>query len=488
MVLSAAKVAGATAAQTMVASAKAEIVEPNGFVLMDVLLRDSGGPAYSLKKTGSWQLTASIGPAAAPREHACLGPRRRFNKRGQRGRRAVPGPLAGVKILDCTSVVLGPYAAQQLGDFGADVIKVEPPDGDTTRQLGRRRHDGMAAFFLGCNRNKRSIVLDLKNAAGRSALLRLAGSADVLMHNFRPEPAARLGISYEIFTKSNPRLVYLATYGFRADGPLGSKAAYDDIIQAGCGIAMLQAVVADEPHFVPTVMADKTGSNCVVSAVLAALYEREKSGRGQAVEVPMFESLVAFTMVEHLYGETFVPGIECMGYRRLLNKNRGPYKSKDGYFAMLPYTDANWRELCALIGRPEILEDPCFKSTALRLANIEVVYATLAEICSTRANAEWIDLLKNSNVPHGPVQSIEDLLDDRQLAATGFWKEFDHPSEGRMRMPDIPPRFSRTEPDIRRLPPRLGEHSVEILAEAGLAQAEIDALIAAGATRDGRAA
>ena len=397
------------------------------------------------------------------------------------------GPLAGVKILDCTSVVLGPYAAQQLGDLGAEVIKVEPPEGDTTRQLGPRRHDGMAAFFLGCNRNKRSIVLDLKQDAGRRALQRLAKDADVLMHNFRPEPAARLGCSYQVFSGVNPRLIYLATYGFRADGPLGAKAAYDDIIQAGCGITMLQAVVADEPHFVPTVMADKTGSNCVVSAVLAALYEREKSGRGQAVEVPMFESLVAFTMVEHLYGESFVPAVERMGYRRLLNKHRGPYKSKDGYFAMLPYTDANWRELCTLIGRPEILEDPRFKSTAIRLANIEVVYATLAAICLTRTNAEWTELLEDSNVPHGPVQSIEDLLEDRQLAATGFWKEFDHPSEGRIRMPDIPPRFSRTAPDIRRLPPRLGEHSVEILSEAGLSQGEIEALIATGATRDGRA-
>src|SRR5207248_10125575 len=186
-------------------------------------------------------------------------------------------------------------------------------EGDTTRQLGPRRHEGMAAFFLGCNRNKRSLVLDLKNPAGRDALLRLAENADVLMHNFRPEPAARLGVTYEAFAQSNPRLVYLATYGFRAEGPMGAKAAYDDIIQAGCGIAMLQAVVADEPHFVPTVLADKTGSNCVVSAVLAALYEREKSGRGQAIEVPMFESLVAFTMVEHLYGESFVPAVERMG-------------------------------------------------------------------------------------------------------------------------------------------------------------------------------
>jgi crotonobetainyl-CoA:carnitine CoA-transferase CaiB-like acyl-CoA transferase len=398
----------------------------------------------------------------------------------------VAGPLAGVRILDCTSVVLGPYAAQQLGDLGADVVKIESPEGDTTRQLGPRRHEGMAAFFLGCNRNKRSLVLDLKNGAGRNALLRLAETADVLMHNFRPEPAARLGVSYEVFAKINPRLIYLATYGFRADGPMGAKAAYDDIIQAGCGIAMLQAVIADEPHFVPTLMADKTGSNCVLSAVLAALYEREKSGRGQAVEVPMFESLVAFTMVEHLYGGAFVPPVERMGYRRLLNKNRGPYKSKDGYFAMLPYSDANWRELCTLIGRPEILDDPRFKTTAVRLANIGVVYATLAEICLTRTNAEWIELLKNSNVPHGPVQSIEELLDDRQLAATGFWKEFEHPTEGRIRMPDIPPRFSRTEPDIRRLPPRLGEHSVEILAEAGWSQSEIDALVASGATRDGR--
>jgi crotonobetainyl-CoA:carnitine CoA-transferase CaiB-like acyl-CoA transferase len=398
----------------------------------------------------------------------------------------LPGPLAGVKILDCTSVVLGPYAAQQLGDLGADVVKIEPPEGDTTRQLGPRRNAGMAAFFLGCNRNKRSIVLDLKNEAGRRALRKLAENVDVLMHNFRREPAARLAMSYETFAKANPRLIYLSTYGFRAEGPMGPKAAYDDIIQAGCGIAMLQAVVAGEPHFVPTVMADKTGSNCVVSAVLAALYEREKSGRGQAVEVPMFESLVAFAMVEHLYGETFVPAIDGMGYKRLLNAARGPYRTKDGYFALLPYTDANWRELCALIDRPEILKDPNFQSTAVRLANIGTVYATLAEICRARTNAEWTALLKGSNIPHGPVQSLEDLLEDEQLAATGFWKEFDHPTEGRIRMPDIPPRFSRSEPDIRRLPPRLGEHSVAILAEAGFSRADIDELIASGATRDGR--
>ncbi len=399
------------------------------------------------------------------------------------------GPLAGVRILDCTSVVLGPWAAQQLGDLGADVIKIEPPEGDTTRQLGPKRNPGMAAFYLGCNRNKRSIVLDLKKDDGRKALFKLAETADVLMHNYRPEPAARLGVSYEALAKINPRLVYLATYGYRADGPMGPKAAYDDIIQAASGMASLQTVVAGAPRFLPTIVADKTSSNGVVAAVLAALYERERSGQGQAIEVPMFETLVAYVMVEHLYGETFRPAApEGAGYRRLLNKERRPYPSKDGFFALLPYTDANWREFTDLVGRPDIMADPRFASLATRLANIEVVYATLAEICATRTNAEWIALLKPSNIPHGPVQTLEDLLHDEQLEATGFWKEVEHPTEGPIRMTDIPPRFSRTKPEVRRLQPNLGEHSREILAEAGYGEREIDALLASGVTREGRKA
>ncbi len=395
------------------------------------------------------------------------------------------GPLAGVRILDCTSVVLGPWAAQQLGDLGADIIKIESPDGDTTRQLGPRRNKNMAAFFLGCNRNKRSIVLDLKKDDGRAALFRLAKTADVLMHNYRPEPAARLGVPYEAFEKINKRLIYIATYGYRADGPMGPKAAYDDIIQAGSGLASLQTVVAGAPRFLPTIVADKTSSNAVVAAVLAALYEREKSGLGQAVEVPMFESLVSYVMVEHLYGESFVPAIDTAGYKRVLNKERRPYPSKDGFFALLPYNDANWHEFCQLVGRPEIMQDPRFQSLEARLTNVEVVYATLAEICATRTNAEWVALLKTSNVPHGPVNTLEDLFSDPQLQATGFWKEVDHPTEGKLRMPDIPPRFSRTPGEIRYLQPRLGEHSVEILREGGFSAAEIDAMLATGATRDG---
>ena len=264
------------------------------------------------------------------------------------------GPLAGVRILDCTTVVLGPWAAQQLGDLGADVVKIEPPEGDTTRQLGPARNPGMAAFYLGCNRSKRSIVLDLKQDAGRNALFKLAETADVLMHNYRPEPAKRLGVEYEAFEKINPRLVYLATYGYRSAGPMGPKAAYDDIIQAGSGLAALQSVVAGQPRFLPTIVADKTSSNGVVSALLAGLFARERTGKGQAIEVPMFETLVSFVMVEHLYGETFRPALETAGYKRVLNKERRPYPSKDGYFALLPYTDGHWKEFCGLVGRPDL--------------------------------------------------------------------------------------------------------------------------------------
>jgi len=394
----------------------------------------------------------------------------------------MPGPLDGVRILDCTSVVLGPWAAQQLGDLGADVIKIESPEGDTTRLLGPRRHDGMAAFYLGCNRNKRSLVLDLKQAAGKRALFQLARSADVLMHNFRGEPAARLGLGYDAFERINPRLIYLATYGYRADGPYGNKAAYDDIIQAGAGFAWLQTAVATAPRFLPTIVADKTSSNGVVSAVLAALYARERTGVGQAVEVPMFETLAYFVMVEHLYGETFVPAIDTAGYKRILNSQRRPYATRDGFLAILPYTDGHWREFCALVGRVDLQQDPRFTSITNRLANVEAYYATLGEIALTRTNAEWLELLGSSNVPHGPVNSLEDLLTDPQLEATGFWKVVEHPSEGTLRMPDIPPRFSKTPPEIRRLQPRLGEHSVEILREAGFTQSAIDAMLATGAT------
>jgi crotonobetainyl-CoA:carnitine CoA-transferase CaiB-like acyl-CoA transferase len=340
----------------------------------------------------------------------------------------------------------------------------------------------MAAFFLGCNRNKRSLVLDLKQEAGRRTLLRLAGRADVLMHNFRPEPAARLGMDYAAFEQANPRLVYCATYGYRAAGPWGHKAAYDDIIQAGAGLAGLQSALVGHPRYVPTIVADKTSSLNLLAAILAALYARERTGRGQAIEVPMFESVVHFAMVEHLYGETFVPALDSAGYKRILNPRRHPYATRDGWLAVLPYTDAHWREFCEVCGRTDLLADPRFTTLALRLANVEAYYGTLAEIVATRTTAEWMALLGRSNVPHGPVNRLEDLFRDPQLLATGFWKTIEHPTEGRLRATDVPARFSRTPGEIRLPQPRLGEHSLEVLREAGFAEGEIQALLEARVT------
>ena len=383
-------------------------------------------------------------------------------------------------------MVLGPWAAQQLGDLGADVVKIEPPEGDTTRQLGPMRNPDMGAFYLAVNRNKRSIVLDLKQESARGVLRRLAEGADVLLHNYRPQAARRLGMSYEIFRAINPGIVYVGTYGFRAAGPYGDKPAYDDIIQAASGLTSLQASIFGEPKYVPTIVADKTSSMTVLVAVLAALYHKARTGEGQEVEVPMLESMAAWVMVEHLYGETFVPPIESVGYKRVLNRYRRPFKTKDGYLAILPYTDQNWRDFFTIAGRPDLLEDPRFKTLGTRLKHIEFLYEELGKIATTRTNAEWLDELDRRNIPGMIVNSLESLLRDPHLEATGFWQIMEHPTEGTLRLPGIPAAYSKTPASIRRLPPRLGEHSVEILREAGLGAPEIDALLASGATRGAR--
>ena len=396
------------------------------------------------------------------------------------------GPLTGVRVVDCTTVVLGPWAAQQLGDLGADVVKIEPPEGDTTRQLGPMRNPGMGAFYLAVNRNKRSIVLDLKQDSARQVLRRLAEGADVLLHNYRPRAARRLGMSYETFSAINPGIVYVGTYGFRAAGPYGDKPAYDDIIQAASGLTSLQASLFGEPKYVPTIVADKTSSMTVLVAVLAALYHKARTGEGQEVEVPMLESMAAWVMVEHLYGETFVPPIESVGYKRVLNRYRRPFKTKDGYLAILPYTDQNWRDFFTIVGRQDLLDDPRFKTLGTRLKHIEILYEELGKIATTRTSAEWLVELDRRNIPGMVVNSLESLLRDPHLEATGFWQIMEHPTEGTLRLPGIPAAYSKTPASIRRLPPRLGEHSVEILREAGLGATEIDALLASGATREAR--
>ena len=390
------------------------------------------------------------------------------------------GALDGIRVVDLTTVILGPWASQMMGDMGADVIKVETLDGDITRKLGPHRNEGMAALFLATNRNKRSIALDLNQPEGLEALLAVIKTADVFIHNLRPKVCARLGLGYERFEKEQPDLVYCATYGFRADGPMADKPAYDDVIQAASGLADLQAAVSDQPRYVPTVMADKTTAYNVVSAVLAGLLRRARAGGGQSIEVPMFESLVDFVMVEHLYGASFDPPIDRMGYARILTTERKPYRTLDGhYLAVLPYTDQNWRDFFKVAGQEALYDKPCFATIATRVAHSSEIYALLEQIVATRTAADWQTDLDARHIPAMLVNTKEMLLESEQLNATGFWKMVDHPTEGRLRMTDPPIRFSASPSSIRRMPPQLGQQSAEILAEAGYSSDQIERLLRA---------
>jgi crotonobetainyl-CoA:carnitine CoA-transferase CaiB-like acyl-CoA transferase len=393
------------------------------------------------------------------------------------------GALDGIRIIDLTTVILGPWAAQMLGDMGADVIKVETPMGDMTRYNGPRHSDDMGAFYLGANRNKRSVVIDLSTEEGKEALFKLVGTADVFMHNFRPKVCKKLGLEYEKFAEANPDLIYCAAFGFNSDGPMADRPAYDDIIQAASGMTDLLSVIGGEPRFVPTIMADKTSSFHVVSAIMAGLLHRERGGTGQAIEVPMFEGLVDFVMVEHLFGETFDPPIGDMGYTRLLNTSRRPYATKDGYLAVLPYSDQNWQDLFDVAGRDDLKTDPRFGDIAQRTKHSQEVYDILGQIIATKTSAEWQSALDARHVPVQVVVTKEELLDHEQLTATGFWQKKEHPTEGTMRYPSPPVQFSKTPSSVRRLQPRLGEHSREILTEAGYSDAEIDALMTSGVSK-----
>ncbi len=392
------------------------------------------------------------------------------------------GPLTGVKILEMTAVVLGPWACQILADMGAEVIKVEPPRGDSNRTLGASRSKGMSALYLTCNRNKRSVVLDVKQPAARAAVLKIAESCDVVIHNNRAQVMDKLGLAYKDFRAVNPKIIYCGTYGYGRKGPYGSRGALDDSIQAISGIAMLNEMVLGEPRYLPTVVADKTTAMAVVQAVTAALYSRERTGRGQEIEVPMFETMVYFVMAEHLWGMSFEPPIGSAGYTRLMSYHRKPYKTLDGYIAILPYLDNHWETFCKVSGHPELISDPRFRTLNSRVTNIDDTYSETAKIMATRTTGEWLAIFGETSVPTNAVNSLEDLVRDPHLKAVDFWQEVEHPTEGRLRMTRFPYTFSETPAGVRRLQPRLGEHSVEVLREAGLAQADIDAMLASGAT------
>ncbi|MFV0473259.1 MAG: CaiB/BaiF CoA transferase family protein [Pikeienuella sp.] len=392
------------------------------------------------------------------------------------------GPLEGLRVIDMTSVLMGPYATQVLGDFGADVIKVEAPDGDLVRQIGPTRNKGMGPIYLNVNRSKRSISLDLKTDAGREALLRLVAGADVLTYNIRPQAMARLGLSSEAVSRANPRIIQAAMVGHGQGGPYAARPAYDDLIQGGACIPYLYArVTGGRPSYVPAAIADRIVGLAAVNAILAAVVERDRSGQGQVVEIPMYETMVSMIMADHLGGLTYEPPLDRGGYARHLSPDRRPYATKDGHVCALIYNDGHWRRFFAAIGRPETpAADPRYASFSARMAHIDEVYAELGEIFLTRTSAEWLKLLEEADIPAMRMNDFESILADPHLKAVDFFAEVDHPTEGRIRSMAVPARFSRSGVKPERLAPRQGEQGPEVLAEAGYSAEEIDAMIAAG--------
>jgi crotonobetainyl-CoA:carnitine CoA-transferase CaiB-like acyl-CoA transferase len=389
------------------------------------------------------------------------------------------GPLAGIRVVDVTIAVLGPVATQILGDMGAEVIKVEEPAGDPTRYLGPARHPGMAAYFLNVNRNKKSLVLDLKRPAAQAAMLKLAATADVFVHNLRPGAATRLGIDYQTLAAANPRLVYAWASGYRPDSASRDRAAFDDVIQGESGVAALNKGADGEPRYVPMVVCDKVCGNVLAGAVAMALYARERTGRGQEVHVPMMETMSAFTLVDHLWHGVFGEPEKGLGYPRMLTPYRRPYATRDGHVCLLATTDRQWRSLFAAIDCPELADDPRFSTIERRTANIDELYTLLAERIRSRTTAEWRARLDEFDVPSGGVNDLEGLLADPYLRETGFFQPLQHPSEGPTVTMAIPVSFSASPGDIRLPPPRLGEHNAEILGELGYSGDEVDEIIGA---------
>jgi len=401
---------------------------------------------------------------------------------------SVPSPgapaLHGIRVLDLSSVVFGPYASQILADYGADVVKVEPPDGDSTRRTGPAQEPGLAAVFLGVNRNKRSIVLDLKQAKAREVLLTLAAQADVLMHSMRQAKMQALGLGPQVLCNRNKRLIYAALHGFGTGGAYDGLPAYDDIIQGLSGAADLAGRQAGEPRYLPTIAADKTCGLIAAHAILAALFQRERTGLGQAIEVPMFEAMASYVLVEHYYGRHLAdaPGRHGPGYPRVLTAWRRPYATRDGHVCLMPYTDAHWRTFFKHAGRPDLARDARFATIAARTEHIDVLYGLVAGIVAEHCTAHWLDLCAKLQIPASRINRLEDLENDPHLRSVNFFVPVRSRAGHAYQYVRNPVRMQASQVDPA-MAPRLGEHTREVLAQAGLDAAHINDLLASGAAR-----
>jgi hypothetical protein len=394
------------------------------------------------------------------------------------------GPLTGITVVDLTTVVMGPYATQILGDLGAEVIKVEAPGGDNVRYVGPMRNRGMGHMFLHLNRNKKSVVLDLKQAPGRDALLRIAAKADVLIYNIRPQAMQRLRLGYADVAAANPGIIYVGAYGYGQQGPYAARPAYDDLIQGMTGIPWLaQQAGSADPRYIPATLADRIVGLHAVYAVTTALYHRERTGKGQSVEVPMFECMSQMILGDHLGGRTFEPPLGTSGYARVLAPERRPFRTRDGYVCALMYNDKQWQSFFRLIDRDDLFRgDPRFNTHENRSSRIAEANAFVAGEMLKRTTAEWLTALNAADIPCAPMNSIDEVIDDEHLNRTGFICKEMHPSEGPLRTTNAATQWSHTPTAPQRGAPRLGEHGFEVLRGAGYSDEEIREMAASCVT------
>ncbi len=388
------------------------------------------------------------------------------------------GPLSGVRILDLSTVVMGPYATMILANLGADIIKLESPAGDIMRQVGPMNNELMGHSFINANHGKRSLVLDLKKPESRSAALKLAELADVFVHNIRPAALTRLGLDYESVSEVNPRIIFAAAVGFGSGGRYSGKPAYDDLIQGMVGIpSLVLEGGSDVPRYLPTPIADRSVALYLSSMISAALYAREISGCGQSIEVPMFEVLSQYVLGDHMAGLSYNPPQGGPHYKRLISKDRRPYKTKDGYICALIYNDSHWKAFFSVIGQKDLFyKDGRFSSQSARAKNIDSVYAFVASELETKTTSDWLATFEVNDIPAMPLNTIETLLDDPHLKDVGFFEYREHPSEGSVRIINPPETWSGTPSAVQGFAPNLGEHTVEILTEIGMSKEEIDAI------------
>ncbi|MGH8618866.1 MAG: CaiB/BaiF CoA transferase family protein [Burkholderiales bacterium] len=390
------------------------------------------------------------------------------------------GPLHGVRVLDLTAIVLGPTATATLAELGADVIKVESPDGDSLRRAGPARHAGMGAPFLNLNRNKRSLAIDLRQDAGRAAFLALLRTVDVLTYNLRPASMARLGLGYEQVRALRPGIIYCGMYGYAEDGPYAGRPAYDDLIQGLAALPSLETGPDGTPRYLSVPVVDRVTALSAAFSVASALFQRERTGQGQAIEIPMFETMAAFMLDTHMGGLTFDPPAGPPGYQRLLAPERRPHRTRDGWLCLLCYTPQHWRAFFDLVGRSELKTDTRFADAEAIARHQSVLLPIVAVAMAQETSATWLERLAHAGIPAARLHTVESLVDDEHLRQTGFVTFREHPTEGRIRTLGTATRWAGGTPVAQRHAPRLGEHSREILAEAGLAADAIDRLIADG--------